>query len=205
MSRILRKNCAKVEILKKSGGQIAENRGRPARKSSVSPVISEFRTLRSRKTALSDNCFSRREKWAPNAATRQTGTARACISPAVGGEARFSFSWCCASSTHERFEMAKYKLEYIWLDGYAARPEPPRQNPSQRIRQPSRRSNSSRSGASTAARPARPKAAARTACSSPSPSIPDPTQQERRARDVRSHDAGRHHPAPEQQPRDHPR
>jgi hypothetical protein len=59
--------------------------------------------------------------------------------------------------------MTKYKLEYIWLDGYT--PVPNLRGKTQ-IKEfdVSRRSSSCRSGASTVPRRCRPKAAARTAC-----------------------------------------
>ena len=59
--------------------------------------------------------------------------------------------------------MTKYKLEYIWLDGYT--PVPNLRGKTQIKEYASfRRSSSCRSGASTAARPCRPKGRTPIAC-----------------------------------------
>ena len=63
----------------------------------------------------------------------------------------------------KRGTMTKYKLEYIWLDGYTPVPNFVAR-PRSRSSTSSRSSSSCRCGASTAARPCRPRAAARIAC-----------------------------------------
>ena len=80
--------------------------------------------------------------------------------------------------------MAKYKLEYLWLDGYQPVPKLV-ERPRSRSRQFPHSWINFRCGVLTAARPSRPREKAPTACSSPSPSIPTPPR-ERRARHVRS-------------------
>ena len=89
--------------------------------------------------------------------------------------------------------MTKYRLEYIWLDGYTPFPICAAKRRS-RNSTAFRRSNSFRCGALTAARPCRRRAAARTAYSNRSASSRTPAQ-ERRPGSVRSHDAGRRHAA----------
>ena len=72
--------------------------------------------------------------------------------------------------------MTKYKLEYIWLDGYEPVPNLRGQDEDRGVRRLPGRSRSSRCGASTAARPARPTAATRTACCKPVAIFPDPAR-----------------------------
>jgi glutamine synthetase len=70
--------------------------------------------------------------------------------------------------------MAKYKLEYIWLDGYEPVPNLRGKTQVKEFQELSESSKNSRCGALTAARPGRPKATPPIACSSPWPSIPTP-------------------------------
>ena len=60
--------------------------------------------------------------------------------------------------------MTKFKLEYIWLDGYEPVPNLRGKTKIEEFDALPGRSRSSRSGASTAARPGRPRAATPTAC-----------------------------------------
>ena len=90
--------------------------------------------------------------------------------------------------------MTKYKLEYIWLDGYT--PTPNLRGKTQiKEFETSRRSNSSRSGASTARRPCRPKAAVVGLRAEAGRDLSGSGPHQRRAGHVRSHDAGRRHAA----------
>ena len=80
---------------------------------------------------------------------------------ACGDHSSFGFH---LSHQQQRHSMTKYKLEYIWLDGYT--PVPNLRGKTQ-IKEfdsfPDAR-RTARSGASTAAPPSRPKATAPTAC-----------------------------------------
>ena len=60
--------------------------------------------------------------------------------------------------------MAKYKLEYIWLDGYEPVPNLRSKTQIKDFDSFPKLERAAAGGASTAARPARPKAKARTAC-----------------------------------------
>ena len=97
--------------------------------------------------------------------------------------------------------MAKYKLEYLWLDGYEPRRQSSRQNPDQRIQSFSQARRAPLMWALTVARRAKPKVAPRIACSLSSRGLLSRHHpQERRPRHVRSHDAGRQDPAPSNSP-----
>ena len=85
------------------------------------------------------------------------------------------FFWLAKRSTR-RHGVTKYKLEYIWLDGYEPDSEPAQQDEDRVVHGRADARGRCRSGTSTAARRGRRKARARTASCSRSPLFPDPAR-----------------------------
>ena len=136
----------------------------------------------------------------------QTCSARGWHRPAcVVGRPTLSDVQLASIVSTERDAMTKYKLEYIWLDGYTPVAEPARQDADQGIRLVSRRSSSSRCGASTAARRMQAEGQQLRLRAEAGRGLSRRRAHQRRARHVRSHDAGRQDPARVQQARHHPR
>jgi glutamine synthetase len=80
-----------------------------------------------------------------------------------------------AAAVHVK-KMTKYKLEYIWLDGYTPRRTLRGKTQIKEFERVSRRSSSFRCGASTAARPCRPKGHSSDCVLKPVADFPDPAR-----------------------------